>query len=985
MGKVNVLQYAFNVGEMSKAGMARIDQERVKLAAETQENVLPYTIGKGLIRPGTGYLGNTASNAQARLIPFAKSIDEQALLEFTNAKLRVWVDDALVTRPSVTSTIGNGTFSIASATVTITIATPGVISWASHPFVGGEQVSFKTTGALPTGITAGTIYYVLAAGLVAGTSFRIAATDGGAAINTSGSQSGTHTGDASWVTTVTGSATSQVASSRLTLKCPNRGGTALAKQAVTTSSLNTVHAINITVDRGPVTFRCGSTDGGDEYIAATELDEGLHSLAFTPTASPYYIRFFTRSDIEIRISSVAIASAGVMELTAPWTTAQLRQIRTDQSLDVMYLAHTSWQQRLIERRGDASWSLVKYKANDGPFTTGATADVLLTPGALNGNTTLTSDQPFFSANHVGSLIRVFHTGQKVSRPLADDDQYTDSVKVTGLGSSDRTVTLTISGTWVGTVTLQRSYDGPDSGFIDLSSTASVGNGTSTSTDSPTLDNIDVWYRFGFGETRHTSGVATASVDYAGGGGWGVARVVAFNSSTSVDIEVLSPFTGLLASKVWREGAWSDANGWPSAVSLFDGRLWWARDDRFWGSESDDYTAFNLETVGDAGSIQRSIATGGAVNTTHWLLPLQRLIFGTDGSEASARSSNFDQPLTPTLCSVKDASTQGSAAVSPAKLDGRGVFVQRSGTQVYEVYYSLDKQDYTSTCLTKFHEDIGSGGMLELAVQRQPQSYLWSVRADGECPVLLYDPQEQVAGWFRFIAAASLAGDAEVESVAVLPQDEQDAVYLSVKRTINGSTVRFIERLMKHADAIRSASIRKMADAGTLTAGSASSVTLAHLASETGLVGWATNSDGDQVVLTGLSADASGVIALGATYTNIWVGLKYDWRYKSAKLAYGSQGGTALLQRKRVRQVGLLAADLMYGAIQFGPDFDTMDPLPLIKDGTDVSQTEVYEEWDEPSFPFRGGWDTDSRLCLKGSAPYVGTLLGIVAAIDTHET
>lgn len=77
-------------------------------------------------------------------------------------------------------------------TVTITIATPGVVTWTAHKRLSGDAVVFTTTGALPTGLTAGTTYYVIAAGLAADT-FQVSATVGGSAINTSGSQSGTHT------------------------------------------------------------------------------------------------------------------------------------------------------------------------------------------------------------------------------------------------------------------------------------------------------------------------------------------------------------------------------------------------------------------------------------------------------------------------------------------------------------------------------------------------------------------------------------------------------------------------------------------------------------------------------------------------------------------------------------------------------------------------------------------------------------------------
>ncbi len=76
--------------------------------------------------------------------------------------------------------------------VTLTIASPCVISWTSHQLSAGDPVKFKTAGALPTGLVAGTTYYVIATGLTADV-FRVSATLGGAAINTSGSQSGVHT------------------------------------------------------------------------------------------------------------------------------------------------------------------------------------------------------------------------------------------------------------------------------------------------------------------------------------------------------------------------------------------------------------------------------------------------------------------------------------------------------------------------------------------------------------------------------------------------------------------------------------------------------------------------------------------------------------------------------------------------------------------------------------------------------------------------
>jgi hypothetical protein len=77
-----------------------------------------------------------------------------------------------------------------NATVTVTIASPGVFTWNAHGMANGDPIVFTTTGALPTGLSANTQYWVVNE---ATNTFQVAATIGGAAINTSGSQSGVHT------------------------------------------------------------------------------------------------------------------------------------------------------------------------------------------------------------------------------------------------------------------------------------------------------------------------------------------------------------------------------------------------------------------------------------------------------------------------------------------------------------------------------------------------------------------------------------------------------------------------------------------------------------------------------------------------------------------------------------------------------------------------------------------------------------------------
>src|SRR6187455_2133860 len=103
------------------------------MSAEEQCNWISRTLGPMSVRPGFGYLGATKSNAAARFLPFVFSTDDTALVELTDSVMRVWVDDALITRPSVSTAITNGTF------------TTDLSSWTDVDEVGGTSV-WRTGG-----------------------------------------------------------------------------------------------------------------------------------------------------------------------------------------------------------------------------------------------------------------------------------------------------------------------------------------------------------------------------------------------------------------------------------------------------------------------------------------------------------------------------------------------------------------------------------------------------------------------------------------------------------------------------------------------------------------------------------------------------------------------------------------------------------------------------------------------------------------------
>lgn len=740
---------------------------------------------------------------------------------------------------------------------------------------------------------------------------------------------------------------------------------AIRDQQVTVTETGTEHALRVVIERGPVIISIGSTAGGGEYLDQAVLETGTHSLAFTPTGD-FHIRFFNRLKRQVLVDSVTVESAGVMEVTTPWLASDLDSVRIDQSGDIVYVTVKDYQQRQIQRRGARSWGVARYAPEDGPFRPENTGPITITSSALSGNITLTASKSLFRSGHVGALWRVTSTGQIVEADVTAENQFTNTIRITGVTTS-RAFQITRAGTWTATVTLQRSFTSSTGPFEDVETYTT--NGTKSFNDG--FDNLVVWYRIGVKTGDFTSGTVELTLDYPTGSVDGVVRITGFTSVTVVDAEVITDFGGTDATDVWTEGEWSDFRGWPTAVLLHQGRLWFAGKDGVWGSVSDLYESFDEDVKGDSRPILRTIGKG-PVDTINWMLGIQKLLLGTEGAELSCRSNTLDEPLTPSNFSINAGSTQGSANVEAIKLDNSGLFVQRGGTRVFRFVFNGERLDYDSVDLTLFVPEIGDSGVKRIASQRQPDTRVHCVKNDGTVAMLVLNELENVLCWFN------VETDGDVEDVVVLPGatgSSEDQVYYLVKRTIDGSDVRYLEKWALESEC-QGGTLNKQAD--SFVTGSGTTITgLDHLEGEE-VIAWGDGKD------LGTFTVASGQIVLPSSATSVVVGLGYQSRFKSAKLAYAASRGSALTQKKRLPHLGVILSNTHYQGLRYGPSFDVMDELPQIKDGAPVAADTVYSVYDEEAFEFPGEWDTDSRLCLEANAPRPCTLLAAIIPMETKE-
>lgn len=759
----------------------------------------------------------------------------------------------------------------------------------------------------------------------------------------------------------------------------NGTAAAIRDQVVTVGAadIGVEHALHIVVLRGPVTLRIGSSSSTDDYVSETVLATGTHSLAFTPTGS-FNIRFLSRVNRLVLVDSCLIEASGPMSIATPWGAGDLQNVRFDQSGDVLFVACAGIQQRRIERRALRSWSVALYLAEDGPFRIENTGPITITPSGINGNITLTASASLFRSGQVGTLFSLTSTGQRIARSVTAENTFSNPLRIVGVGT-DRAFSIILSNTFVATVRLQRSLNSDVGPWEDVGSEVWTGNVTEVYTDG--LDNQIAYYRVGVPTGAFTSGTVDISLSVAIGSITGIARVTAYTSATVVDAEVLVDLGATMATDIWSESDWSDYRGWPSAVAFDGGRLWWAGKGKIWGSVSDAYDSFDPNYEGDAAPISRSIGSG-PVDTINWLISMQRLMMGSQGAELSVRSSSLDEPITPTNCNIKTASTNGSAAVAPAKVDQRGLYLQRGGVRLYELAFDSNAYDYTSHDLTALVPEMGSPGIVRIAVQRQPDTRIHAVRSDGTVMLGVMDKTEDVLAWVDIQTAGY------VEDVAILPGlngSTEDRVYYVVRRTVGGATVRYIEKWAEEIDC-RGGALNKQADSFVAYTGSSSVFTgLGHLEGEEVVV-WADGMDigtDDSVTpWTQRYTVSGGSVTLDTTYANVVIGLPYTALWKSTKMGMQSNAVQATLnQQKKVSHVGFVMTYVHAKGVRFGPSFDYLDDMPSIEHGAPVSATAVRQSYDEEEIEFPGMWETDLRICLRAQAPRPVTMLAVVVDME----
>lgn len=486
----------------------------------------------------------------------------------------------------------------------------------------------------------------------------------------------------------------------------------------------------------------------------------------------------------------------IAETPSPYQEDDLFELQFRQSADVMWIVHPDYAPRKLTRTTATSFDLSTIDFTNGPFMLrndfANADDVTITPSAVTGDITLTASSAIFDPEHIALPGALFKLTQPRAITETSGSRTSPVGGVIGVALDiDGTFTFNTHGTWTGTVRLQRNQD--EEGWETYRTYLSSNDRNVQFTGTEEEDNVQ--YRINV--TAITGGTINADLTVNNSTQEGIARITTYISTTVVNATVIKDFAALTACKRWAEGSWSAYRGYPAAFTFFEERAVYAgtssEPQTVWLSESGSFEDF-AAGINDSDSFSL-VMSSDKMNAIRWLSALEALVLGTIGGEWRIRATALDEEITPTNFNVRQQTTRGSNKIQPLPVGDATLFVDYVGRKIRELTFSDEKQKFVSPDLSALAEHITLTGITCMAYQRNPDSIVWSVLDNGELLSMTYERDQDVVAWARHPIGGEFDGGASVvESVAVIPGTSEDEVWISVKRTIDGGTVRYIEQL-----------------------------------------------------------------------------------------------------------------------------------------------------------------------------------------------
>lgn len=475
--------------------------------------------------------------------------------------------------------------------------------------------------------------------------------------------------------------------------------------------------------------------------------------------------------------------------------------------------------------------------------------------------------------------------------------------------------------------------------------------------------------------------------------WGIITAVSSTTSVSLilgrmipnDPQIPTQLVGNGQTSIWRLGAWYVGN-YPSAISFHEQRLVFGATNSdpqtIDFSNSGDYFNFaptdDESNVTDSHAIRTTIASN-QVNAILWFRSsIGVLLIGTNGAEWEASSSSFGTPLSPSNIVLSEQTNHGTLPTAePQKVGARILFLQNSGNKIKELSYFFQTNSYIANDITILSEHImkSHGGGVITTYQQEPNNIVWIINNDGTLSAITYDYAQEIQAWHHHtIGGAFSSGTAVVESIDTIPSVDgtEDTLWMVVKRTVNGSTCRYIEYIEKEfmpSSPTDKNSMYFMDCCKTVTLGSSGN-TLTTAASH--LVGQTVNIVADGSLRTSVVVPSDGTIVFdGLPATVITFGLSCPCWMVPLPIESGSANGTSQGKQKRITKITLRLLNTL--GFKYGKDLNTLTQQSFRNTNDPIGNSPPLFTGDR-KFEIAEDYQLQGLYAIKQDQPYPLTIV-----------
>ena len=296
-------------------------------------------------------------------------------------------------------------------------------------------------------------------------------------------------------------------------------------------------------------------------------------------------------------------------------------------------------------------------------------------------------------------------------------------------------------------------------------------------------------------------------------------------TSKVVTEVITPFHANVTVNTddWSMGSWGNYQGYPRTVTAFEQRLIWGgsikQPDTVWGSltgnmfqlmeerldqdkGTSDVSGINYfaQAIQATDPFQFTLASQ-EVNSIQWMSSQRGIEVGTLGAEYII--SGGDSAISSSNVQVQVQTNHGGSSVRPVRVARGTLFVSRDGQLVREFKYNNDEGSYITQNFSITSDEIihhlftdtasYAGTQILDMVYQNSRGILWFVTSNSALVGVTLDSDTGTIAWHRHTIGGT---DASIQGLTVVPNSDGtfDDLYVSIKRTIDGASTYYLEKI-----------------------------------------------------------------------------------------------------------------------------------------------------------------------------------------------